>query len=214
MRYTHVIWDIDNTMLDTEEELLGSLIETLREKYGVERSREELWFAMVMPAHESVRNLGIPEEDQDEVRRCWNQCTYAFRDSVTIFPGVEEALERLRDAGVHLGIVTARTREAYRRDVSPSTLGKYFETVLCADDTRRQKPDPEPVERYCALTGAERDQVLMVGDSASDMKCCLAAGIHSGLALWGKGIDPSVPADYCFHSPAEVADIVLEPYSK
>ena len=75
MKYTHVIWDIDNTMLDTEEELMCSLIQALREKYGVERNREELWFAMVMPAKETVRHLGIPEEDQEEVRQRWNQLT-------------------------------------------------------------------------------------------------------------------------------------------
>ena len=211
MRYTHVIWDIDNTMLDTEEELMCALIQALREKYGVERSREELWFAMVMPAKETVRHLGIPEEDQEEVRRRWNQLTYTFRDRVTIFPGVEEALTRLRDAGVGLGVVTARTREAYRRDMVPLGLGRYFETVVCADDTQRPKPDPEPVERFCALTGAARDQVLMIGDSASDMKCCRAAGIHGALALWGKGADPSLPADYHVHTPAEAVEAVLGP---
>ena len=147
MKYTHVIWDIDNTMLDTEEELMCSLIQALREKYGVERNREELGFAMVMPAKETVRHLGIPENDQEEVRQRWNQLTYAYRDRVSIFPGVEEALTRLRDAGVGLGVVTARTREAYRRDMVPLGLGKYFETVVCADDTQRPKPDPEPVER-------------------------------------------------------------------
>ena len=51
----------------------------------------------------------------------------------------------------------------------------------------------------------------MIGDSASDMKGCRAAGIHGALALWGKGADPSLPADYHFHTPAEAVAAVLGP---
>lgn len=208
MKYTHVIWDIDNTVLDTEEELLSSLSDTLKEKYGIERSEEELWFAMVMSARETVRCLGVPEGEK--LWLCWNRRKRNYQEKVTVFSGVEEALIRLRGAGVHLGIITARTQEEYRQDFITLGLERYFETVLCADSTQRQKPDAEPVDRYRALTGVEKGEILMVGDSASDMQCCRAAGICGGLALWGKKVDLSVPADYHFSTPAAVATAVLE----
>src|SRR5207237_3558361 len=68
-------------------------------------------------------------------------------------PGLLEAVERLREAGLRTAIVTSGTR-AYARAALKGLEqdhGISFELVITRDDVEKAKPDPEPYR-----TAAER----------------------------------------------------------
>ena len=46
MRYHHIVFDVDGTLLDTEEAILQSFQKTLREHAGIEKELSELSFCL------------------------------------------------------------------------------------------------------------------------------------------------------------------------
>ena len=144
----HVIFDIDGTLLDSEESVLLSLQETVLMKKGKHMETEELKFALGIPSEAALRRLGFAEEELAETVQFWGTLTPSYHKYMRIFPGIRETLTALKEKGIRLGIVTSRNRPEYEKDFLPFGLEPFFDTVICADDTIRHKPDGEPVREY------------------------------------------------------------------
>src|SRR5262249_847700 len=52
-----------------------------------------------------------------------------------------------------------------------------FKTIVCRDDVRRIKPDPEPLLLALERLGLAAEDVLHVGDTPLDVRAGLAAGL-------------------------------------
>lgn len=57
--------------------------------------------------------------------------------------------------------------------------------MVCYHDTRRHKPNPDPMLQGLNELGLGADQVISVGDTCADIKSSRSAGIRSIGALWG-----------------------------
>lgn len=204
MAYQHVVFDVDGTLIDTEQPVLTALQMTVRELLHREMPLSELKFSYGIPGHEALVMLGAP--DPDAAQDLWNRHLKELFGAVRIFDGVRQTLEALRKRGVRMGIITSKNREEYETDFTPFGLNGYFDISLTADDTRLHKPNPDPLNRYRELTGAAAKETLYVGDSVYDMRCAASAGVDSGLALWGCGGVRHSPATYCFSRPQEILE--------
>jgi len=111
-------------------------------------------------------------------------------DRVEPMPGAQAALDRLRRAGLRLGVVTnqsglARGRfstaqlAAVNRRVE-QLLGPFDTWQICPHDDRAgcrcRKPAPGLVESAAAELGVSADRCVVVGDIGRDMTAALAAG--------------------------------------
>ena len=94
----------------------------------------------------------------------------------TLYPGVMEGLERLRDQGFPLGCVTNKSMRFTRPLLEQMRLAHYFSEVVAGDTLPKKKPDPEPL-LYASdkFRVAPRD-MLMIGDSLNDAQAARAAG--------------------------------------
>jgi phosphoglycolate phosphatase len=78
---------------------------------------------------------------------------------------------------VYMGVVSNKKGVNLRKEVQHIGWGKYFDKVVGADDTPRDKPFPDPV--IAALEGsgiAAGPDVWFIGDSAIDMQTAHATG--------------------------------------
>ena len=77
-----------------------------------------------------------------------------YKDSIRVFNQIPHLLKRLKSSGCQLGIVTSK--HGRNLQLIPSVFGidGYFEYIVCADDTQRHKPHPEPLLKYMALAAA------------------------------------------------------------
>lgn len=185
MRYRYIAFDIDGTLLDSSAADLAGLEETLRTQMGLALPTEALVGALGIPSRDILEKFGVPPEKIEPLSRMWADRMYAHFDRVRVFPGIEQALERLCEAGARVGVVTSKNGEEYARDMSPFGLEKYFCTVVTASDTRLHKPNPEPLLEYMRRIGARREQTLYIGDSVYDRDCARGAGVDFALAVWG-----------------------------
>lgn len=183
MGYSHIVFDVDGTLIDTFYSNMRSLQEVLRDLTGQERTLEDLGQYFGIPGIDTTVQLGLA--DPVAALRQWEETLYKYTDHNRLYDGVQPLLERLSRAGCGLGVVTSRTQAEVEDDPILCSIVHYFQHIITADDTPRHKPHPDPLLRYMALAGCASEQVLFIGDSAYDMQCAAAAGAASGLALWG-----------------------------
>jgi putative hydrolase of the HAD superfamily len=110
-----------------------------------------------------------------------------FRDHMTsnvwrrVGPGVAEALARLRDASILLGVVSNSegTIEAMLEDVG---LRRYFDAVIDSTVVGVSKPDPRIFRLALERLGVAPSDAIMVGDSPTgDITGARAAGVPAAL---------------------------------
>lgn len=101
-----------------------------------------------------------------------------------VFPGAAQALNRLRAAGMVLGITTGKARRSTEFMLRINNWDRYFHTVQCADGNP-SKPDPKMIRRAMAETGRTPSETILVGDSRYDMRMAKAAGVRAVGVAWG-----------------------------
>ena len=201
MKYTHIVFDVDGTILDTEEAVLKSLQRTL-EEIGIKKEIHELTFCLGITGQAALEYLGVLH--MEEVLNRWVIHLKECRDLIGVFDGMVPLLEKLKARGCTLGIVTSRLTKEYEADFDAFGLLGYFDTAVCVEDTELHKPSGEPMECYVRKTGAKKEEVLYIGDSRYDMECAKNAGVDCALALWGAASVKHIRADYYFPAPASI----------
>lgn len=207
MKYTHVIFDIDGTLTDTEKYVLLSLADVVRAHTGREETIESLRFALGIPGNEAFRMIGFEEEKFAEYMSEWERGLRVFNDQIDIFPGGRELVKALHNAGVKLGIVTSKNRDQYEKDFGRFDTAAYFPVSVTADDSETHKPTAGPLLRYMELTGAKKEEMLYIGDTIYDSQCAHNAGVDFALAVWGAS-DKRVEAEYRPEKPMDLLELI------
>ncbi len=200
MGYSHIVFDVDGTLIDTFYSNMQALQDVLRELTGQERTLEDLGQYFGIPGIDAAVALGF--DDPVAALRQWEATLVKYVSHNRLYDGIEQLLDRLTQAGRGLGVATSRTRAEAEEDPILRSIAHYFSITITADDTPRHKPYPDPLLEYMARTGCAPEQVLFIGDSPYDLQCAAAAGVASGLALWGA--QGSWPCTHLLQRPEDV----------
>lgn len=95
----------------------------------------------------------------------------------SVYPGVLEGLQAMRDAGLKLAVVTNKPIGFAVPLLADTGLAQYFDLVVGGDTVARKKPDPMPMLHVCAQLGIAPQQVVAIGDSLNDALAARAAGM-------------------------------------
>ena len=148
-------------------------------------------------------------------------------NEVHLFPGVPEALHKLKERGYTLFIITNQsgigrgyfTEEQYR-EVERELLrqigdGVIDATYVCphAPDAgcKCRKPSPEMIFKAAHDYPVDLGRSFFIGDKSSDLECGRTAGLRRILVRtgYGKGTDDRL-ADFVARDLAHAADIIIE----
>lgn len=204
--YNTIIFDVDGTLIDTEKAVLGSLQKVLRTDYDKAVALEDLYFVLGIPGAKSLPQLGISNIDKANER--WNYFMKDFFHSIEVFSGIKDVLETLKSRKINQGIVTSKTNEELINDFVPFGLSSYLTHTVCADDTERHKPNPEPLLKFLEISGADPKKSIYIGDTVYDYECARDAGIDFGLALWGCKNHQNIQATYKFERPQDIIGLL------
>lgn len=205
MKYTHIAFDIDGTLFNSEYACIRALQETLEELTGSAPTAEELAFTLGIPGTDALAQLGISDISATFV--IWDQKVQKYWHTVTLYPGIPELLEELDRRGCRLGVVTSQTRAEYEKGFVPFPISHYFTTLVRADDAPEHKPSPAPLLRYMELAGCKSSELLYVGDRIGDLKCARGAGVDFALAGWGNP-DRDLEPDFLLTRPQELLELL------
>lgn len=183
MRIDTVLFDLDGTLLDTNELVISSFQHVYKTILGKEKPVEHIVRSFGEPLAATMeREFDIPVSEAIKIYREYHY--EKFEDLIGIFPGVEEAIRELHSKGYKLGVVTSRLTNTTLRGLRKYDLEKYFGCIVTADDTKAHKPDPEPVNLALEKLNSKSGNTLMIGDSIFDVKCAKNAGVLSAAVSW------------------------------
>jgi pyrophosphatase PpaX len=184
MRFPVVLFDLDGTVIDSGAIILASMRHAAKEVLGEEPSDELLMAAVGGPGLEAQMHALAPDRAEElvTVYRAHNE---PLHDELTCCPGMDDLLVRLVDEGRRLGIVTAKRRATAALAFNVLPLEHLFETVVGGDETKRHKPDPEPLLLAAERMGVDPGECVYVGDSPFDIRAAKAAGMFAIAVTWG-----------------------------
>lgn len=181
---TAVLFDVDGTLLDSADYVLGAVEHTLRVHGRTPPPRAEIGTIMGPPLDECYRRLA---SDLDPSTLCATHRAWQ-RERMNLtkpFPGAVETVRALRKAGMRCGAVTARSNVSSLGTLEGAGLGGLLDVVISAEDTPRTKPFPDPIFAALDRMKVPAAEAVMVGDTAADIEAGRAAGVRTVGALYG-----------------------------
>jgi phosphoglycolate phosphatase len=128
------------------------------------------------------------------------------------FPGVEEGLRQVHEAGLHTAIVTNKQQRFAASLTQRLGLKAWIDVIVGGDTCVRRKPDPMPLLFACESLQVAPAAALMVGDSINDVTAARGAGIAVVCVPYGynEGMDPrTLPCDRIIDSIAELPALLF-----
>jgi len=191
MPHRAVIFDLDGTLLDTIEDLADSMNAALARMGHPARTVAECKMLVGDGLEAYVRRALPPAaaEDPRERARLWElmQAEYAVRNArkTRPYPGVPELLDALTARRIPTAILSNKPQDATLVVVRHYFSRWSFASVFGARDTVPVKPDPAGALEIAALLGIAPSEFAYVGDTNTDMRTAIAAGMFPVGALWG-----------------------------
>ena len=184
-----IMFDLDGTVLDTEEDLLICANEVFA-RFGYPAvDRQTVRRANGKHSLGYMRTLLGDSVSDEEIERLWE--AYAAlvlekgADNVRVFEGLSEALEALYQKGYILTILTNKSESelpVFREKI----LDKLpFDCIMAVGGTEDAKPSPLAIEKALLRYGVAKENAVLVGDGEPDVLTAIAAGIRSVAVLWG-----------------------------
>lgn len=193
MRIKLIIFDFDGTLASSIEGITACMGKALH-LFGYRRpSGDKVRATIGLTLEDSIRKLtkwACPESDIPLVVRTYRNF-YDIEGArlTTLFDGVAETLAAVKAAGIKLILVSNKGHAALARLVQELAIANYFDLTLSADCVQQHKPSPTLYSAHIAPVFPQIDpkDILVVGDTESDL--CFAAniGAHSCWAAYGYG---------------------------
>ncbi|MEP6871509.1 MAG: HAD-IA family hydrolase [Anaerolineaceae bacterium] len=208
-----VLWDLDDTLLDTLPGRMTALAHAYEKVVGGKTDPMALW---VSHRGGTLEDLGrrLVGDDYQRFASSYRDRYYALERNISAFEGIESVLEACLEVEIPMAVVTSKVAWGATEELSRAGLLRYFRAVVGFDDTDLHKPDPEPIftamERICI---DDADGILFVGDSPADVWAARNAGCLSVAALWGT-LDAELlldaKPDHTVKSPTEILALIQE----
>jgi pyrophosphatase PpaX len=181
-----VLFDLDGTLVDTIELLLGSVQHAFEGRTGRAPSRPE-WIAGIgTPLASQLRPYTSDEDDLQSLMAVYRRYQRKHHDRLTqCYDDVLPTIERLHARGYPMAVVTSKTNDLARRTLEHVGLAPFMTAVIGLESTTEHKPKPEPVRAALAALDRPAADAVFVGDSPHDMAAGNAAGVTTIAALWG-----------------------------
>jgi HAD superfamily hydrolase (TIGR01509 family) len=188
-----VLFDMDGTLVDSEK-VWDIALKELAQRAGGKLS-EQARIAMI--GSNMGRSMQILRDDLGQPDRpeapdvAWltDRVFELFGNGLVWRPGAYDLLRAVRAAGVPTALVTSTGRRLV--EAALDTLGREnFDVIVCGDEVRMPKPDPEPYRTAAELLGVRIEDCVAIEDSATGM----ASAVASGAAVLAVPAELELPA--------------------
>jgi phosphoglycolate phosphatase-like HAD superfamily hydrolase len=184
-----VIFDIDGTLLDSNAAHAESFVEAFK-KFGKDVPFDEIICLIGMGAEDVLEKFLKKEEIKDfgdglkEFRK--KIFLEKYLPSVAVFPKVRELFERLKADGFQTALASSASEKELGKYREKLKIADLLDKETNADEADNAKPEPDIfLAAFGKLKGAEKENVLIVGDTPYDAEAAVKAkieivGVESG----------------------------------
>jgi HAD superfamily hydrolase (TIGR01509 family) len=174
-----LIFDVDGTLVDSNDAQAAAWAEALRE-FDIDRDVDAIVPLIGMGSDKLLpRMAGVSidsEQGQRISARRWELIRDVYLDLIHPFPMTRELFLRLRVDGVRLAIASSAQQDELDALLEIARVRDLVEPRLTGN-TSRSKPEPDAVEAALDQLDTEPGLTLMVGDSPYDIEAATRAGL-------------------------------------
>jgi phosphoglycolate phosphatase len=211
-----IVFDLDGTLVDSSRDLATAVNRALqRVAPGTPLLPEETVRSFIgsgarVLVTRCLAHAGIPRPVEDVLPVFFEAYAGCLLDTTRLFPGAEEALDRLRDR--RLAVLTNKPGGMSRAILHGLGVTDRFFRVYGGDDLAVRKPDPAGLRHLSAEAGVPAGEAVMVGDSSIDVRTGRAAGAFTAGVTYGFDVASfrDDPPDLLVGSLGELADRLSE----
>jgi phosphoglycolate phosphatase len=191
-----IIFDYDGTLFDTRPAIIHCILRAFEEHDRPIPARDPVMATVKtgMALQDTFLSL---DENLRGNRTTLNELVKTYRKLyldegapfLKLFAGVGEALQQLHASGIKCLVVSNKGVAAIHRSLDESGLSAFLDLIFGEEPGLPKKPDPAIVTnhilpRYAQLQTA---QILVVGDTETDIMFAKSSGLASCWASYGYG---------------------------
>ena len=181
-----VLIDVDGTLVDSVPDLAYCVNEMMKQlampTHGEDKVREWVGNGVERLVRRALIGQLDGEPDETLYEKAYPIFLELYAENTSkrskLYPGVQEGLSYLKDAGYRMGCVTNKAEQFTVPLLKELGVYDDFEIAVSGATLPKKKPDPQPLLHVAEFFGVEPERALMIGDSVSDVTAARAAGFQ------------------------------------
>jgi len=184
MKIEAIAFDLDGTLIETNEAWLNGLNLTLKQ-YGKHEGVTKKFFYENHVGVEQKKvvsyHLNLSEQELERAVKTFNNIFLSSIDYVKLHDNVLEILKYVSATTEKRAIITnayQKVADGILKNLKSRNLDikEYFNTIVTRDSVEEGKPNPDMIFYACDKLGVKPENMIFVEDSLSGVK----AGKHAG----------------------------------
>lgn len=181
MKLLAVIFDLDGTVLDNEDEY-GIAFREVLSKLG-EKTDSEFPHTQGIGVEENWQRL-IPKykiktkKSIEELSKETQKAYLKILSRVTLKEGVRNFIQDVKDSGVFVALATSSTWPTVEKVFEALDLEGIFDVMTTSEEVRFKKPDPEIFLLTAQKLGVDPETCLVIEDTEAGIKAAKGAGMN------------------------------------
>ncbi len=185
MRYKHIFWDFNGTIIDDVNNALACVNDMLLRKGMKTINLTEYYDYVETPIVNFYYRILPPEEVVfSEISKAYHEDYARHIDETELAEGAKELLCELSENGAHQYIITSNFIDETIDLTKKFGVFDYFEEILGAENTLAESKI-ERAKAFFESKGIERNDAILIGDTLHDLETANALGIDCVLVSYG-----------------------------
>lgn len=208
-----VLCDLDGTLVDSEVLHLGAWRQVLHQE-GL--TPPDNWEEEVIAKTDDyTRDRLVERFPQFADRDILKEKQTLFREMLKgkgrefAYPGVHEALARLRDAGIAIAVGTNGVMENVELSLDAAELREFIQAIVTLEMVASPKPAPDIYLEAARRLGADPMRCCVIEDTATGLKSANSAGCRALAVTNSWPAERLSMADEIFTSTSDALEWVL-----
>jgi phosphoglycolate phosphatase len=208
------LFDLDGTIANTLDDIAASTNHVLAAR-GLPTYEHEAYRYFVGEGVTRLLARVLPADKQDLATEVAAEFKTVYAehllDRTAPYPGIRDLFDQLAARGVAIAVLSNKLDWATQKVVGELFPDVPFSAVVGYSESVPRKPDPTSALAIAERLGVPPPRCALIGDTATDMKTAVAAGMIPVGVLWGFRDDAELAeagAEHLIAQPAQLLDLV------